>query len=285
MGRRLRIEYEGAIYHVIQRGNNREFIFERATDKEYLIEQMNQAVQMDGVQIFAYVVMNNHYHIALRTQEKPISQVMHRINSRFSHHYNRERERTGHVFESRYKAIPVENENYLLTIIRYIHRNPVQAQLCQSVSDFRWSSDKAYRGQEQTFIETKFLLGLLAENPYKALDEYDILMGMDDDYRWKDSIFIGSPSFTAQFEPQKPISVKFSLQNILSNTGATMDDITLIRNGSKQRKIMSLKKEYVQTAINQGYTMDEIGKYVGISGVAVGKMLQSIRQQSQKVRK
>lgn len=278
MGRKLRIEYEGAVYHIIQRGNNKEFIFARTADKQYLIEQMNQVVQVDGVQIFAYVVMDNHYHIALRTQDKPISKVMHRMNSRYSHYFNKERSRSGHVFEGRYKAIPVENEKYLLSVIRYIHRNPVRAQICTKVSDYKWSSDKLYRSREISFVDTGLLLNMLAKESRKAFEEYNILMGMEDDYSWKDKNCVGSSKFAAQFETQKPVVNRLSLEDILLGTGANNEECMLIKGGSKQRRVLLIKQQYVQVATEQGYTLNEIGGYIGISGVAAGKILQRAKQ-------
>ncbi|MEA1960832.1 MAG: transposase [Bacillota bacterium] len=94
MARRQRLEYSDAIYHVIQRGNNKEYIFDTSEDKEYLIECLQRAVDVDGVEIFAYVVMSNHYHIALRSEQESLSKVMHRINTRYSVWYNRKRERS-----------------------------------------------------------------------------------------------------------------------------------------------------------------------------------------------
>ena len=73
MGRRQRVEYPGVMYHVIQRGNNREYIFNEPEDRDYIIDQMRNAVDVDGVEMFAYVVMSNHYHLLLRTGEEPLS--------------------------------------------------------------------------------------------------------------------------------------------------------------------------------------------------------------------
>ena len=134
MGRGPRIEYAGAIYHVIQRGNNREYIFEEHRWKKNLLQEIIKSIEVDEMELFAFVIMGNHYHLALRTEQTPLSKIMHRINSNFSRYYNRDRSRTGSVFEGRYKAFPIENENYLLSVIRYIHRNP------QNYLDYDWSS-------------------------------------------------------------------------------------------------------------------------------------------------
>jgi len=101
MVRRARVEYQGAIYHVIQWGNNRENVFESPEKKNYLTNLLNKSVLVDGVELYAYVVMNNHYHLALGTSGETLSKVMHRINTGYGMYYNREMKRTGHVFQGR----------------------------------------------------------------------------------------------------------------------------------------------------------------------------------------
>ncbi|MEW6183308.1 MAG: transposase, partial [Bacillota bacterium] len=114
MGRKPRIEYEDAVYHVIQRGNNREHIFEKDHDKQYIVKQIEQSKRGLGFRLFGYVVMGNHYHLLLQTQQKPLNNIMHRINGNYGRYYNLKYRRSGHVFQGRYKAILVQDERYVL---------------------------------------------------------------------------------------------------------------------------------------------------------------------------
>lgn len=129
-----------------------------------------------GLEDFAYVVMLNHYHLAISVGEISLSSIMHRINSNFGRYYNREFSRSGHVFEGRYKAIPVMDDAYFLTVIRYIYQNPVRAGICDRVGEYPWSSDPEYWGKRVGFVKTDFLLGILGSNRQMALQEYAILM-------------------------------------------------------------------------------------------------------------
>ena len=113
MGRRPREEEEGGIYHVIQRGNNREFVFEDDADKEYLIDQF-MFLSGSSCTIYGFVIMGNHYHLVLRTAGETLQAIMHRLNLKYSKYYNRKYTRSGHVFQGRYKAIPVRDEKYIL---------------------------------------------------------------------------------------------------------------------------------------------------------------------------
>lgn len=279
MGRKQRVEFQGALYHVIQRGNNREYIFDLPEYKKHIIEQLVNAVKVDGVQIFAYVIMGNHYHLALRTNRDPLSKVMHRINTRFSRYYNLTRKRTGPVFESRYKAFPVEDESYLLALTRYIHRNPIRAGICKNVSDYRWSSDSAYRGKGNGFVHTKLLLDILSKDMQRALKEYTSFMARDDDVNWESTSFIGQESFALKVEPIELIPDKKRLDEILMDTGLTTEEFKLIKSGSRKRSLANYKARYAKNAIELGYTLQEIGTNIGISAAAIHKRIQTAKSE------
>ncbi|MGQ5711949.1 transposase [Desulforudis sp. DRI-14] len=106
MGRRPRIEYEGAVYHVIQRGNNKEHIFADDLDKEYLLRQMDECRRSLGFRLFGYVVMGNHYHLLLKTERKPLNKIMHRINGNFARYFNMKHQRSGTCFSGTVQGDP-----------------------------------------------------------------------------------------------------------------------------------------------------------------------------------
>lgn len=278
MGRAPRIEYEGAIYHVIQRGNNREYIFDEPRWKKHLLEKIIKSIEVDQMDLFAFVIMNNHYHLALRTNKQPLSKIMHRINGNFGRYYNRDRGRTGPVFESRYKAFPIENESYLLTTIRYIHRNPVRAKICSTVDGYTWSSDRAYRLLDYNFVCTDVLMSLLGTRPDQSILEYNHMMGIEDDFDESTVKYLGSDEFWFAKCPDdvntfKEKIEKIDLETILTESGANPKQIQLIKAGCKNQDLMFYKRNFAQKAFASGYTMEEIGKHISISGVAVGKLL------------
>lgn len=176
MARKPRIEYNGAIYHVIQRGNNREYIFEDTLHKGYLIKIIREVKGVLDFNIFAYVLMDNHYHLLLQTVDCPLSVLMHRINNRYSKYYNFKARRSGHVFENRYKGILVQDKSYLLGLIRYIHYNPVRARMCGKVADYKWSSDVFYRRNMKNIVDIGFALDMLSLDRISAIRKYIELM-------------------------------------------------------------------------------------------------------------
>ena len=98
--------------------------------------------------------MNNHYHIIIQTMDKKLQEIMHQINNKCSKYFNVKYKRVGHVFQGRYKAVLVQDERYLLKLIRYVHQNPVRAGICELVEQHKWSSDKYYRNNMKSFMHT-----------------------------------------------------------------------------------------------------------------------------------
>jgi REP element-mobilizing transposase RayT len=141
MGRRPRAEFKG-IFHVIKRGNNREYIFKAEEDKEYFLTYLDH-VNEDGVfDLLGYVIMDNHYHLIIGTKAKSLDKIMQQANNAYSKNYNKRHKRTDHVFGGRYKAILVKDDAYLLSLLRYVHQNPVRAKMCKQVKDYRLSLEQ-----------------------------------------------------------------------------------------------------------------------------------------------
>lgn len=153
-----RIIFEGAIYHVYQRGNNKEFIFRNSKHKVFILKQIKEYNKCFDFELLAYVIMDNHYHLLIKTNKVPINQIMFNINNVIGKYLNRELERTGHLFENRYKSKLVENDDYLVWLLRYMHRNPIRANICDSVDDYRWSSHYFYKNGINEFVITNFIL-------------------------------------------------------------------------------------------------------------------------------
>lgn len=104
MARAWREEYKGGVYHVIARGNNKEYIFKESIDKGYFIKLLKDHCSTMGYQIFGYVLMDNHYHIVIQPMDKKLQEIMHQINNKYSKYFNYKYKRVGHVFQGRYKS-------------------------------------------------------------------------------------------------------------------------------------------------------------------------------------
>ena len=142
MARRLRIQFPGARYHVINRGNYRRDLFETAGAAQAFLAVLDEATGRYGWGLHAYVLMRNHFHVAIETPKPNLVEGMHWLQSTIATRFNRFRREHGHLFQGRYKSILVEDDAALARVIDYIHLNPARAKLVTSerVGAYRWSS-------------------------------------------------------------------------------------------------------------------------------------------------
>ena len=146
MARPLRIEYEGALYHLTSRGNARERIFFTDSDREAFLGILGDVVERFGWLCHAYCLMTNHYHLLIETPNANLSRGMRHLNGVYTQWINRHNKRTGHIFQGRFRSILVEKESHLLELARYVVLNPVRAKMVRSPRDWRWSSYRATSG-------------------------------------------------------------------------------------------------------------------------------------------
>ncbi|WP_321532129.1 transposase [uncultured Desulfuromonas sp.] len=161
MARPLRIEYAGAFYHVTSRGNERKAIFKSQKDREKFLSYLESAVTRYGAVIHTWCLMDNHYHLLVETPRGNLSQIMRHINGAYTTYFNIKRQRSGHLFQGRYKAILIEADAYALELSRYIHLNPVRANMVDKPEDYTWSSYGSYIAQSKApdWLDTTFVLG------------------------------------------------------------------------------------------------------------------------------
>jgi putative transposase len=169
MARKVRVEFEGALYHVMCRGDRRENIFEDDTDRVRFMETLSQACQRTGWKLHAYVLMSNHYHWLLETPHPNLVAGMRWFQSCFTARYNRRHRKAGHLFQGRYKAMLVEpgQSGYFAAVSDYIHLNPARAGVIGKkgrLRDYRWSSLPSYLGSARgrpPWLEVSMVLGEL----------------------------------------------------------------------------------------------------------------------------
>ncbi|MDK1024492.1 MAG: transposase [Gammaproteobacteria bacterium] len=168
MSRPLRIEYENAFYHVMNRGRGRQAIFHNSAYYEAFLDSIEETHQRFGLVVHAYCLMNNHYHLLVQTPRDKLSRCMRHVNGVYTQRYNRMKKTDGPLFRGRYKAILVDAEAYVLPLSRYIHRNPIEAHqpLGWNLADYSWSSYPAYVNHTKapSWLERDFTYRLLGQN-------------------------------------------------------------------------------------------------------------------------
>ena len=163
MSRPLRIEFSGAYYHILSRGNNRCPIFNTREDYKTFLGLLEEFSDRFAITVYAYVLMGNHYHLLIQTSHANLSKSMQWLGTTYTRRFNIKNKQSGHLFQGRFKSILVENASYFLTLSCYIHRNPLRAGMVERLMDYPWSSYPcyAYPGHQPDWLNTDQILALV----------------------------------------------------------------------------------------------------------------------------
>ena len=164
------------IYHVMLRGINKQRIFHDRQDHQTFLEGLRKYKSLSHFELFAWCLMPNHLHLLLRegAEGEPVDKIMRRLGTWYVYRYNRRYERSGPLFEGRYKSEAVEDDNYFLTVLRYIHRNPANAGIVASSALYLYSSYSAYLSEETgSLADTQTLLALISRGEFAAWHEQE----------------------------------------------------------------------------------------------------------------
>jgi putative transposase len=176
MPRQARLDVPGALHHIMVRGINKSAIFEDDRDSTLFLERLGENIIQGQCAVYAWVLMSNHVHILFKSGKDGISSVMRKHLTWYAQYYNRRHNRTGHLFENRYKSILCEEEPYLLALVRYIHLNPIRAKIIKTIEEldnYHWSGHRAIIGKANApWMDTKYVLAQFGSNRRKALHEY-----------------------------------------------------------------------------------------------------------------
>ncbi len=283
MARPLRIAYPGAFYHITSRGNERKDIFKDQKDREKFLSYLESATERYEASIHAYCLMTNHYHILMETPSGNLSQIMQHINGAYTTYFNIKQKRVGHLFQGRYKAILINIDEYAQELSRYIHLNPVRANMVDRPEQYAWSSYQYYIGLEKSpkWMVKDFILGYFgrkisgAQRGYRAFVES--LIGREYRSPLKETVsstILGSVDFieaikdkylsNKKVDPNLPalkeLSRKCSVDEIIEGVESVF---------SKERVLARGVKIYL-CHMYTGKMLKEIGKHfnIGASGVS-----------------
>ena len=177
MPRTARKQSRTGIYHVMLRGINKQQIFHDEEDCLYFLKLLDRFKKPCGYSLYAYCLMGNHVHLLLKEcGEVPVGGIFRHIGSSYVYWYNLKYERTGHLFQDRFRSEPVEDDGYLLTVFRYILLNPVKAGLCSQAEQYKYSSAGEYLNGKKGITDTAFIRETLG-----SWDIRELLSQPDDD--------------------------------------------------------------------------------------------------------
>jgi len=301
MARQLRIEYEGAFYHVTSRGNQRGKVFFQSKDMEKFLEILGRTKERYGYNLHAYTLMDNHYHLLLETPKANISQIMQNINTSYTVYINKKYRRSGHLFQGRFKGIIVDKDEYLITLSRYIHLNPVRAKIVQKLEDYKWTSYKAFIGiGKNALVDTTDTLSYFSEEKRKASKAYKGFVesgigGKEEPFNEVEvGMILGGKTFKAKIlklldkteaHEELPQINKFRgkipidevIEACCSYYGKDQKELVKRGKGKSERQIAI----YLSKVLS-GKKNSEVGKYFGIKGPAVSGVIKTIEDMIEK---
>jgi REP element-mobilizing transposase RayT len=173
MTRPLRLSFENTFYYITVRGNRREKIFYSPQDKEVFLKRLKEMLIKYTMTCHAYCLMDNHYHLFIKTTKPNLSQGIHYLNSAYTNWFRNKHQIVGPLFQGRFKSILVDADNYALMLSAYIHLNPLRAGIVKQLEDYPWSSYLDYLNLRKSNItDPSFVLNLIDNNTLKAIKKY-----------------------------------------------------------------------------------------------------------------
>ena len=300
MPRKPRLHVPGGCYHVILRGNHREPLFGTDKDRAYLNALVGDVVARFDLRIFAYCWMTNHLHLAVRVGTTPLAKPMQRLAMRYSRHIHRDAGQVGHLFERRFRAILVDADSYLKSLVRYIHLNPVVAGMVAEPMAYRWSSHRDYLGQRTVpWLDTDFVLATFGDTVGVARVRYAQFMRscVDEDL----ALFAKHESRdTRALEPELPAVAPApplatpdcagrasgeTLQQIAARycagAGVAVDDL---QSPSRQRRLTAVRTAIALEALAADVaTLEATARFLGRSASALAQSMALVRRREHAV--
>ncbi len=287
MARPLRIEFPGAFYHIVQRGIEKKDIFTVDADKKKFLSYLNSAYLSYRAVFHAYVLMNNHYHLILETPHASLSKVMHYINASYAIYFNVKYKRVGPLYQGRFKALLVEQDEYLHYLSCYIHLNPVRAGIVKLPQEYVYSSynDFVSNKTPPQWLNTNFILSMFNGKTSRAKNMYKYFVieniGKEKDIitrNTKKGLLLGTDNFFTHIKekyidakeiPEIPALKQFktkkepSLENIKS-----LAEKHILNNKRLSRSLsIYLSRKYTQRTLNEIAKFYGGLKYTGVTQV------------------
>jgi REP element-mobilizing transposase RayT len=275
MARPLRLEFEGAVYHITSRGNARHDIVADDEDRRMFLKLLGHVVDRYGWRCHAYCLMDNHYHVLIETPQPNLSRGMRQLNGRYTQAYNRRHCRVGHLLQGRFKAILVEKEVHLLELCRYVVLNPVRAKLVAHPRRWRWSSYRETGGETDApgWLTTEWVLEQFGQRRRNAQAKYRsfVAEGIGEACPWdqvQGQIYLGGEEFIARHQP-----------------GRRLREIPRRQTHAHRPSLRALfqvgqsRKHVVYTAYRQhGYRLAEVATHLGVHYATVSRWLKQAEQ-------
>ena len=241
------------IYHVMIRGNNRQAIFEEDDDRLCFMKILDYCKEISGFKLYAFVLMSNHIHMLIEPADEPLNTVLTRIETRYAMWFNKKYERTGYLFQNRFRSEAVDTDPYYMTVLRYILQNPVKAGMESHPGSYRWSSYRAYEKGKGAVTDIQYALDLFGSK--ETLMEY-LTQSNDDSIMDEDNY-----GCRLRDEQAKEMMCRIT-QCATASAFLQLD--------------RPLRKEYAVKMYQSGLTMGQISRLTGMPKTTVFKAVKAL---------
>jgi putative transposase len=320
MPRQARLDVAEVLQHVMARGIEGRDIFRDTKDREAFLKRLSDLVAKGNVQLLAWSLMPNHFHLLLRTHEMSLSTLMRRLMTGYAVWHNRRHERKGHLFQNRYKSIVVEEEPYFLELVRYIHLNPVRAKILDSVSrldrypytghavlmgyhefrgqDISWVLGRfgkrkgPARQRYRAFIEKSFNQGAREDLRGGGLirsagGREQLALGSKEEWEKGDERILGGGDFVQEIlrsRTERKEERKLGVAEILKGVSKDLNmPQAKILSGARSRSIARARRAFLLRAHEEaGASMAELGRLCGLTHSAVRQAVEKARAEEGK---
>jgi REP element-mobilizing transposase RayT len=286
MARKPRIHFQGALYHVITRGNRRQGIFLDEKDFQRFLAYLSDCKKRFPFRLYAYALLRNHLHLLIEVEETPLSRIMQSLLFAYASYFNKRYGEVGHLFQGRHKAILCDKDAYLLELVRYIHLNPVRANIVRRPEDYAWTGHHGYlaRGMLEKLIDEDLVLGQFSENRSLARRKYrqfvweGVSRGHDERYyRVKDQRYLGEEGFIEGVERESQeatnwvydISLDALSREVCRVTG--IEEYKLYTETKNREGVRGRSMVAYLARRTGGYTVKEIADFFKRSAVTISE--------------
>ena len=293
MAKQWRIEYKGALYHVMSRGNEGCLIHTDNFDREMFLSVLGEMSERFKIEIHCWVLMSNHYHLLLKTRQANLSKGMQWFGATYTRRFNLKHRRSGHLFQCRFKSLLVENDSYLLGLSCYIHRNPLRAKIVKRLADYEWSSYRMYAYAEPgpEWLETGLILSQISGDNKSIAYRRKVQTYSGEEKKVIEDVHMGLVAGTKKFarfiknkhmpkEPNEEIPQQksrkddFEIEHLLKKTSSILEcDIKAFKNSRRISQTEKIKRDIMIYLLwkTGSFTNKEIASHFGIGYSAVSR--------------
>jgi len=306
MPRMPRTDAPGMIHHVVARGIERRQIFMDDRDRDFFLQRLTDLVQATENPLYTFALIPNHFHLLVRRGKTPMHTFMQRLLTSYAIYFNKRHNRSGHLFQNRYKSVACTDEAYFIVLLRYINLNPVKAGLCshEDLKYFRYSGHACILGNRNTpWLASNEVLSLFGDTLDRSREAYSRIMDEDDILMPNDEVFSSSKATQsgiaisyadgeqramAQTAVTKPFKSSFTLIESGESDSGEPDisalysqiiakyDVTekeLLSKNKTRRIVLARSRLAKDMSHHLGLTRSEIARQLSVSPSAVSKML------------